>query len=556
MNLLPAHPLSELFPLIKGDEFLDFVEDIRVNGIRDQIVLLDRQILDGRNRYNALRYLAESGEILGEGWGHRKDEAFSPELLEPPQSWFCAFNQAIHGEPLAWVLSKNLKRRHLDESQRGMVAGRLANMRQGERTDLEPSANLQKVSTAEAARQLSVSERTAAAGRKVAQAGIEPLEQAVDDGDLAISVAEKIARLPEAEQPAALEKALPNGHRAIMGSRKEPDDSLDYFPTPPWATRALIERVFRDADLPGFDFNSVWEPACGEGHIAEVLNEYVQDVGATDIHDYGYGQVMNFLGDEPNDLQGYYDWIITNPPFGDASEKFVLRALELARCGIAMFVRLQWLESNGRYERIYKDQPPTLISFFAERVNLCKGRWEPEGSTATAYIWLVWIKGAKPQAPFWIPPNCQKLLTKPDDAERFTQHPVKKSETPSGSITASPPQHVADAGQDGTASASAVDPASSLAPGDPASVEGANGDVCSHAPPASIHVAPLDEACCERVTEVSEPPDLRALSSAERDPDREAGLHGGSLAPDPLELPAFLKRGPDNAPPFAKGAVA
>jgi hypothetical protein len=91
-----------------------------------------------------------------------------------------------------------------------------------------------------------------------------------------------------------------------------------------------------------------------------------------------------------------------------------------------MFVRLQWLESVGRYENIFAENPPTLIAFFAERVNLCKGRWEPEGSTATAYIWLVWLKHAKPEAPFWIPPGQREALTHPDDAERFTAHPVIK----------------------------------------------------------------------------------------------------------------------------------
>jgi len=93
-----------------------------------------------------------------------------------------------------------------------------------------------------------------------------------------------------------------------------------------------------------------------------------------------------------------------------------------------MFVRLQWLESVGRYETIFRDHPPTLIAFFAERVNLCKGRWEPDGTTATAYIWLVWIKGAAPRPPFWIPPGQREALTQPDDAERFTAHPVIKKQ--------------------------------------------------------------------------------------------------------------------------------
>lgn len=218
-----------------------------------------------------------------------------------------------------------------------------------------------------------------------------------------------------------------NGARAIMGSRIEPPDSLDYFPTPPWATRALIQHVFAAIGV-GFETKKqrAWEPACGEGHIAEVLAEHFKAVRPTDIHDYGYGVGgVDFLTANEHAAAGT-DWIITNPPFGDLTEQFVLKAIELADVGVAMFVRLQWLESVGRYETIFKDHPPTIIAFFAERVPLCKGRYDPDGTTATAYIWLVWQKGAAPRPPMWIPPGRRDELTRPDDRERFTTNPVTK----------------------------------------------------------------------------------------------------------------------------------
>lgn len=216
---------------------------------------------------------------------------------------------------------------------------------------------------------------------------------------------------------------LPNGARALMGSRQELVDSLDYFPTPPWATRALIEHVL------SFRFprvGSVWEPACGEGHIAEVLHEYFSTVFASDIHDYGYrgASTFDFLDPFIHDSVEY-DWIITNPPFGETGENFVVQALSAARIGVAMFMRVQWLDSIGRYRRIFAPTPPTQIAFFAERVNLCKGRWEPNGSTATAYCWLVWIHGQAPRAPMWIPPGCKINMSRPDDIARFTAHPVQ-----------------------------------------------------------------------------------------------------------------------------------
>ena len=217
-------------------------------------------------------------------------------------------------------------------------------------------------------------------------------------------------------------KTLIKGARSIMNSRQEPDDSLDFFPTPPWATRALVQEVL------GAELGYVWEPACGEGHMAEVLREYSVHIRATDIFDYGYGIAnVDFLTQDDNTAAGT-DWIITNPPFGDLTEQFTLRAIELAKIGVAMFVRLQWLESVGRYETIFRDHPPTCIAFFAERVPLCKGEWKPDGTTATAYIWLVWIKGQEPRPPFWIPPGQRERLTKPDDAARFTSHPVIRKE--------------------------------------------------------------------------------------------------------------------------------
>jgi len=252
------------------------------------------------------------------------------------------------------------------------------------------------------------------------------------------STARRLASQAEADFEAAIEAARDRvragravvvdvaGSRAIMASRVEADDSLDYFPTPPWATRALIELVF-DALSIEVKQAVAWEPACGEGHIAEVLAEYFREVVASDIHDYGYGEhVVDFLTCEQLARKYDADWIITNPPFAEKSEAFVLKALELAKAGVAMFVRLQWLETEGRYERVFSKSPPTLIAFFAERVNLCKGRWDPDGSTATAYIWLIWIKGCKPRAPFWIPPGCRETFAKEGDRERFTQHPVTK----------------------------------------------------------------------------------------------------------------------------------
>lgn len=207
-----------------------------------------------------------------------------------------------------------------------------------------------------------------------------------------------------------------------MASRLKAKNDLDPFWTPPFATRALCEIVL-PYRLDVLRRYRVWEPACGEGHMAEVLREYFRDVYASDIHDWGYGSTIprDFL-DASQEREA--DWIITNPPFGKKTLPFVLRALDVAREGVAMFLPLRWIEGVERYEKLFRDQPPTLFAPFVERVPLCRGRWNPEGGTATAYCWLVWLKDAQgriepPRPTFWIPPGQRRLLTRPDDRARF-----------------------------------------------------------------------------------------------------------------------------------------
>jgi predicted RNA methylase len=212
-----------------------------------------------------------------------------------------------------------------------------------------------------------------------------------------------------------------NGARSVMGSRIEAADSLDFFPTPPWATRALCEAVLPTlyTSLSGA---TVWEPACGEGHMAYVLTEYAAKVYASDIAQYRGGvDICDFTERDtwPN-ADMCADWVITNPPFGDLTIPFVLNALDAAKDGVAMFVRSQWaVEGIERFEKIFRPHPPTLMAFFTERVPLCKGRWDPDGSTATAYCWLVWRRGHALRPPMWIPPGQRERLTRPDDRERF-----------------------------------------------------------------------------------------------------------------------------------------
>lgn len=206
---------------------------------------------------------------------------------------------------------------------------------------------------------------------------------------------------------------------AVMARRTEPADSLDYFPTPPWATRAFCELVMPHVwPWPDVFKGEAWDPACGEGHMAVALAEYFDRVMASDIFDYGYGHVADFLDGA---IWQPREWIITNPPFNRA-EEFVSHALTIAERGVAMLVRTQFLEGQGRFRDLFSRRPPQAIAQFVERVPMHKGRWDPKGKTATAYCWVVWLRHPphdwKHTRFLWIPP-CRARLTRRDDAMRF-----------------------------------------------------------------------------------------------------------------------------------------
>lgn len=210
---------------------------------------------------------------------------------------------------------------------------------------------------------------------------------------------------------------------ATGGQRKEKGHNpLDDFPTPPWATRALLEKVL--LFQPGMDKYTCWEPACNRGAMSKVLEEYFREVWSTDVEDYGFGSKHDFLNRDGIGGSHKPDWIITNPPFAMA-EAFIQEANVWARKGVAMLVRTQFLEGKGRYERLFAVNPPTAIAQFSERVPMFQGRLDGKGSTATAYCWLIWDKrfGHEPTSfsiflqstvMVWIPP-CRKELERPND---------------------------------------------------------------------------------------------------------------------------------------------
>lgn len=207
--MIEFHPLANLFPLIEGTDFEDLALDIADHGLHESIWLLDGKILDGRNRYLAA---IEAGVLDRSDSAWRDDGRLRHSFLE--------FDPDENGDPLAFVISKNLHRRQLDESQRATVAAKIANMRQGERTDLaEPSANLPKVAQADAARMLNVSERSLRTAKTVIEKGVPELQQAVERGEIAVSAAALVASQPEEVQRRMVEVDSPAFHAEVKRIR-------------------------------------------------------------------------------------------------------------------------------------------------------------------------------------------------------------------------------------------------------------------------------------------------------------------------------------------------
>lgn len=215
-----------------------------------------------------------------------------------------------------------------------------------------------------------------------------------------------------------------------MQQRVEPHDSLDDFPTPSWAVRALLEYVIADRwwSRRSLKTMSVREPCCNRGYMARPLTEYFGRVIATDIFNYGYAGHVGTVDYLFPGKMIPADFTITNPPFLLA-EQIIAKSLETPGWrGTAVLVRQSFLESEGRYKTLFSVNPPSIYAQFSERVIITKGivrdpalkYWDEQAqkfrkpSTATSYCWLLWLAGVKPQPMVWIPP-CRGQLERPDD---------------------------------------------------------------------------------------------------------------------------------------------
>ncbi len=157
----------------------------------------------------------------------------------------------------------------------------------------------------------------------------------------------------------------------------------DFYPTPTWATHALMKRE----NFSG----TIWEPAAGRGDMSKVIETYNPQVRSSELETgadvYGI-QGVDFLKTEDR-----VDHIITNPPFKHAKE-FVEHAKTCANHKVAMFLKLVFLESAGRYE-FFQDRefPLKKVWVFSKRVTLYKdGEQNGRGTGTICFAWFIWDK--------------------------------------------------------------------------------------------------------------------------------------------------------------------
>ena len=159
-KLLEPHPFAEVFPPLDGEAFDALVKDIEARGQQESIWVYEGKILDGRNRYRACQIAGREPKV----------------------------QDYVGDDPIGFVLSANLHRRHLNESQRAMVAGKLA--------DLEKGANqyVKGMSASKAAALLNVSTASIERAKVILKSGDPDLIKDVTTGKVSVAAAAQTAK--------------------------------------------------------------------------------------------------------------------------------------------------------------------------------------------------------------------------------------------------------------------------------------------------------------------------------------------------------------------------
>jgi ParB-like chromosome segregation protein Spo0J len=349
-----VHPAAGIFPSLEGAPFDDLVADIAQHGLLEPVVIdAHGLLLDGRNRVRACE---------------RANVAVRTRRYDGDH-------------PLAFVLSANLHRRHLNESQIAMVLAPLTTLPRG-----RPNTAQAAITQTQAATLGNVSVDSVQRARKVLDRGTPELIEAVQRGNMTVKVAAAIVHLPPEKQQARIER----DRLKASGEHRQKDD---WYRTPAVTTEEMLQvEKFRKIIL---------EPACGDGAISRVLEAHGYTVISRDLHDRGYGEGgHDFLKGTSLAAKD----IVANFPF-DAATDMTCHALDLGARKIAVLHRLAWLEGEERYGALFARRKLARLWSFSPRQTLWRGDLPAENDGGmTAYGWFIFERDHDgPYVGDWLP---------------------------------------------------------------------------------------------------------------------------------------------------------
>lgn len=265
------HEIANIFPMMSEHELSSLAQDIKQNGLQNAITICDGKILDGRNRFEACRIAGVEPEF----------EAFDGD------------------DPLKAVISLNLMRRHLDESQRAVIASRVANMPAYRPSN--KSANMPTLSQPEAAALFNVSERMIRTVKAIEREAPERIPE-IESGAM---TATKVYRLVKREDAAAKAKhnqELPSGKYRVI------------YADPPWKYGNTMPEYMGVQDdhyptmtigeLAGMDIPSMCEK--NAVLFIWVTSPILEDAFAV-INAWGFKYKASFVWDKVKHVMGHYN---------------------------------------------------------------------------------------------------------------------------------------------------------------------------------------------------------------------------------------------------------
>lgn len=177
-------------------------------------------------------------------------------------------------------------------------------------------------------------------------------------------------------------------------------EALDFYATPP----EEVKNILNVLDIPFKKEDIILDNSCGAGHLIQGILNYFEGkeqpiIIGTDIKDrfkerpnidIKVGAAYDFLNDSYNCGYDMVDYSIINPPYSIATP-FIQKSIVMSNKGVLALLRLQFIETQKRYEEIFSKCPPTDIYVYVDRINCAKnGEFKNNGNSAQAYAWFWW----------------------------------------------------------------------------------------------------------------------------------------------------------------------